>query len=299
MEGYNSTIFAYGQTGSGKTFTMSGAETWQMRGLIPRVLTYLYDEFDQRAEEVDYRVFISFLEIYNEQAYDLLDRRNLELSLENWNKINLYEDDTGNIHLRNLSVHECQSEQDGIDLLMMGNFIRQVSSTPMNQSSSRSHCIFTVTLEGRPKNATNYFVAKLHLVDLAGSERISKSHIEGSLLNEAKHINLSLTYLEQVIIALHEKNLGNRTHVPYRNSLMTTILKDSLGGNCKTVMIATMSTEIENYEETLSTARFAQRCALVETEVTTNEKVDVNALLKRLEQENGALQEYVSLKWFL
>lgn len=266
-----------------------------MRGIIPRVLTCLYDEFDKQEDLIDYRVFISFLEIYNETAYDLLDRRNLELSLENWNKINLYEDDNGNIHLRNLSVHECQSEQDGIDLLMMGNFIRQVSSTPMNQSSSRSHCIFTITLEGRAKNSDQIVFAKLHLVDLAGSERISKSNIEGSTLLEAKHINLSLTYLEQVIIALHEKTTGNRTHIPYRNSLMTTILKDSLGGNCKTVMVATMSSDFENYEETLSTARFAQRCASVETEVTTNERLDVNSMLAKLREENSGLHQSLSL----
>lgn len=128
----------------------------------------------------------------------------------------------------------------------------------MNQSSSRSHCIFTVTLEGYEKGTETGFVSKLHLVDLAGSERISKSQVEGNLLNEAKYINLSLTYLEQVIIALNERGKGgNRQHIPYRNSLMTTLLKDSLGGNCKTVMIATVSSENDNIEETLSTLRFS------------------------------------------
>lgn len=110
-------------------------------------------------------------------------------------------------------------------------------------------------------------MSKLHLVDLAGSERISKTQVEGSTLTEAKHINLSLTYLEQVIIALHERNQGNRQHVPYRNSMMTTVLKDSLGGNCKTVMIATFNVDLENLDETISTARFAQRCSQLENEV--------------------------------
>lgn len=142
-----------------------------------------------------------------------------------------------------------------------------MSSTPLNQSSSRSHAIFTITLEGKHVDSETYFVSKLHLVDLAGSERISKSNVEGSLLTEAKHINLSLTYLEQVIIALHEKTLGNRSHIPYRNSLMTTILRDSLGGNCKTVMIANLSSDYENLEETISTSRFAQRCSLLVNEV--------------------------------
>jgi kinesin family protein 6/9 len=142
-----------------------------------------------------------------------------------------------------------------------------VSSTPLNQSSSRSHAIFTITIEGKHVNSDTYFVSKLHLVDLAGSERISKSNVEGSTLTEAKHINLSLTYLEQVIIALHEKKLGNRTHIPYRNSLMTTILRDSLGGNCKTVMIANLSSDADNAEETISTSRFAMRCSLLSNEV--------------------------------
>ena len=114
-------------------------------------------------------------------------------------------------------------------------------------------------------------MSKLHLVDLAGSERVSKTQVEGSTLNEAKHINLSLSYLEQVIIALHERNQGNRTHIPYRNSLMTTVLKDSLGGNCKTVMIATFNCDVENLDETISTARFAQRCSQLENEVTNLE----------------------------
>ena len=142
-----------------------------------------------------------------------------------------------------------------------------MSSTPLNQSSSRSHAIFTITIEGKRVDSETYFVSKLHLVDLAGSERVSKSNVEGSILVEAKHINLSLTYLEQVIIALYEKSLGSRKHIPYRNSLMTTILRDSLGGNCKTVMIATLSSDVENIEETISTSRFAQRCSQLFNEV--------------------------------
>lgn len=174
---------------------------------------------------------------------------------------------------------------------MMGNFIRQVSSTPLNQCSSRSHCVFTITIEGKIKNSEFGFMSKLHLVDLAGSERISKTQVEGSTLNEAKHINLSLTYLEQVIIALHERKQGNRQHIPYRNSLMTTVLKDSLGGNCKTVMIATFNCDLENLDETISTARFAQRCSQLENEISKNEKVDLNALVARLEQEKEELNK--------
>lgn len=123
LDGYNATIFAYGQTGSGKTYTMSGAETWQLRGIIPRALSYIYDEVEKRTG-YEYNIYISCMEIYNENAYDLLEKRHLELPLEQWNKITLYEDDQNNIHLKNLSVHQCSNEQEGIDLLMMGNFIR-------------------------------------------------------------------------------------------------------------------------------------------------------------------------------
>jgi len=175
---------------------------------------------------------------------------------------------------------------------MMGNFVRQVSSTSMNQCSSRSHCVFTITLEGREKETGLCFVSKLHLVDLAGSERISKTDVEGNLLKEAKYINLSLTYLEQVIVALNERlKMGYRQHIPYRNSLMTTILKDSLGGNCKTVMVATVSPDYENIEETISTCRFAQRVGQLENEIRRNEKLDLEVVVRRLENEKSELKK--------
>ena len=134
----------------------------------------------------------------------------------------------------------------------------------MNQASSRSHCIFTLAIEGRNHYTDVITTSKLHLVDLAGSERVYKANVEdkaaASMRTEAKYINRSLSYLEQVIIALHDKANGRRVHVPYRNSMMTSILRDSLGGNCRTVMIADLSTDISNEEETVSTARFALRC---------------------------------------
>ena len=162
--------------------------------------------------------------------------------------------------MKNLSIHELNSEQEALNLLMTGNFIRQVSSTHMNQASSRSHCIFTLALEGKDRNSDLKFTSKLHLVDLAGSERVYKSDSDNQIKKEAKYINRSLSYLEQVIIALHEREQGSREHVPYRNSMMTSILRDSLGGNCRTVMIANLSLDSDNEDETISTARFAVRC---------------------------------------
>ena len=145
-------------------------------------------------------------------------------------------------------------------MLITGNYIRKVSSTPINQTSSRSHCIFTLAIEGRDLGSNEIFTSKLHLVDLAGSERIYKSEPDSQIKKEARYINRSLSYLEQVIIALYERDQGTRVHVPFRNSMMTNILRDSLGGNCRTVMIANLSCDLENEDETVSTARFAIRC---------------------------------------
>jgi kinesin family protein 6/9 len=293
LDGYNGTIFAYGQTGSGKTYTMSGSDSWQFRGIIPRVFTLIFDEIDRR-KHLEYNIYVSFMEIYNENVYDLLDSRNAETPLEQWSKIQLYEDLYGNLHMKNLSIHQLHSEQDGIDLLMIGNFVRHVSSTPMNQASSRSHCIFTIAFESRETGSEIVRTSKLHLVDLAGSERISKSLIAGKTLEEAKYINLSLTYLEQVFIALHDRQREIRTHIPYRNSIMTTILRDSLGGNCKTILIATMSAEGDYLEESISTARFARRCSQLVSDVTINEQVDLNLVVQRLQEENLQLKEQIA-----
>jgi kinesin family protein 6/9 len=175
---------------------------------------------------------------------------------------------------------------------MTGNFIRHVSSTPMNQASSRSHAIFTCVIEGRELNSEIMRVSKINLVDLAGSERMRNTLYDSSTANETKYINLSLSFLEQVILALNEKSNGSRTHIPYRNSLMTTILKDSLGGNCKTILMANVSVEVDCLEETISTMRFAARCAKVENEITVNEHMDLNILVSKLQSENEELRKY-------
>ena len=286
LEGYNGTIFAYGQTGSGKTYTMSGGDSWDERGLIPRVFSRLFERLAERSHEVEYSVYASYLEIYKENGYDLLDRAHAETAFEKWSKISLFEDQQANLHLKNLSIHACNSEERAIDLLMTGNFIRQVSATPMNQASSRSHCIFTLAIEGRHLANDVITTSKLHLVDLAGSERVYKAGLgeraAASMRTEAKYINRSLSYLEQVIIALHDKANGNRVHVPYRNSMMTSILRDSLGGNCRTVMIANMSTDMQNEEETISTARFAQRCQKLVNELYQIVHLDTTVCMQKL-----------------
>ncbi len=137
--------------------------------------------------------------------FDLLERQHAETEFEKWQKITLFEDKQQNLHLKNLSIHAVHNEQDALNLLMTGNYIRKVSSTPMNKTSSRSHCIFTLALEGRDLGSDLVFTSKLHLVDLAGSERVHKSDPDNQIKNEAKYINRSLSYLEQVIIALYER----------------------------------------------------------------------------------------------
>lgn len=124
LNGYNGTIFAFGQTGSGKTYTMSGGDSWEERGIIPRVFSEIFQEVKRRSAQQEISIFCSYFEIYNENGFDLLDRKHVEKKFETWNKMSLFEDECGNLHLKNLSIHPCQAEEDAIDLLMMGNYIR-------------------------------------------------------------------------------------------------------------------------------------------------------------------------------
>uniref|UniRef100_A0A9J8BDZ0 Kinesin-like protein n=1 Tax=Cyprinus carpio carpio TaxID=630221 RepID=A0A9J8BDZ0_CYPCA len=243
LAGYNGTIFAYGQTGSGKTFTITGgAENYNDRGIIPRTLSYLYQHFSKDSSMI-YTTHISYLEIYNETGYDLLNPQHEASRLEDLPKVTIMEDPDQNIHLKNLSLQQSANEEEALDLLFLGDTNRMIAETPMNQASTRSHCIFTIHLCSKELGSAMVRCSKLHLVDLAGSERVGKTGVGGQILTEAKYINLSLHYLEQVIIALSEKN---RSHIPYRNSMMTSVLRDSLGGNCMTTMIAAVSVERKN-----------------------------------------------------
>ncbi|XP_010637181.1 kinesin-like protein KIF6 [Fukomys damarensis] len=292
LAGYNSTIFAYGQTGSGKTFTITGgAERYSDRGIIPRTLSYIFEQLQKDSSKI-YTTHISYLEIYNECGYDLLDPRHEASRLEDMPKVTILEDPDQNIHLKNLSLHQAMTEEEALNLLFLGDTNRMIAETPMNQASTRSHCIFTVHLSSKEPGSATVRHSKLHLVDLAGSERVAKSGVSGQLLTEAKYINLSLHYLEQVIIALSEKN---RSHIPYRNSMMTSVLRDSLGGNCMTTMIATLSLEKRNIEESISTCRFAQRVALIKNEAVLNEEIDPRLVIVRLQKEIQELKDELAI----
>nr|XP_055027344.1 kinesin-like protein KIF6 [Misgurnus anguillicaudatus] len=202
------------------------------------------------------------------------------------------EDSDQNIHLKNLSLQQAANEEDALDLLFLGDTNRIIAETPMNQASTRSHCIFTIHLCSKKPGSATVRCSKLHLVDLAGSERVGKTGVGGQILTEAKYINLSLHYLEQVIIALSEKN---RSHIPYRNSMMTSVLRDSLGGNCMTTMIATVSVERMNIDESISTCRFAQRVALIKNDALLNEELDSALLIIHLKKEIQSLKEELAL----
>ena len=182
IDGFNGTIFAYGQTGSGKTFTMTGGDSYGDRGIVPRAISTVFEEFERRTGGPKasggggqaFTCYVSFLEIYNETVYDLLDTAHRDKPLEEWSKIQLMDDDYGDLHLRNLRVYEVASDRDALNLLFLGNVNRMTSDTPMNQASSRSHCVFTLTIEGRDAGSDVVRTSKLHLVDLAGSERVHK-----------------------------------------------------------------------------------------------------------------------------
>ncbi|NXA32630.1 KIF6 protein, partial [Eudromia elegans] len=292
LAGYNGTIFAYGQTGSGKTFTITGgAERYSDRGIIPRTLSYIFHQLQKDSSKM-YTTHVSYLEIYNECGYDLLDPRHEASRLDDLPKVTIMEDTDQNIHLKNLSLQQAANEEEALNLLFLGDTNRMVAETPMNQASTRSHCIFTIHISSKEPGSATIRHSKLHLVDLAGSERVTKTGVGGHLLTEAKYINLSLHYLEQVIIALAEKN---RSHIPYRNSMMTSVLRDSLGGNCMTTMIATLSLDKRNIDESISTCRFAQRVALIKNEAVLNEEIDPRLMIVQLKKEIQDLKDELAL----
>eukprot|EP00916_Digyalum_oweni_P008510 GHVL01014271.1.p1 GENE.GHVL01014271.1~~GHVL01014271.1.p1 ORF type:complete len:528 (+),score=149.41 GHVL01014271.1:130-1713(+) len=285
IKGINGTIFAYGQTGSGKTFTITGgAEKYADRGLIPRSISYIFNDCTKRGTAT-YKVYVSYLEIYNECGYDLLSQEKETKRLEDLPKVRIREDEDGMLHLRNLSVNIAANEEEALNLLFLGDTNRIVAETPMNDASTRSHCIFIIWIETTIIGSDTVQRAKFHLVDLAGSERVGKSGVGGNLLKEARYINLSLHYLEQVIVALHDKEAGKRVHVPYRNSLMTQVLRDSLGGNCKTLMIGAMACDASCVDESVSTCRFAAAVSKIKNKAHVNEELDPYLKIKRLNEE--------------
>ena len=292
--GINCTIFAYGQTGSGKTFTVSGGDDFQQRGLIPRTIGCIFEEVTLRAENKthDMKCHISFAEVYKENVYDLLDPQQRELPIKSRAPVQVLESE-GGLVMKNISVYEVTEEKDALSLFFMGIANRISDSTMMNSVSSRSHAIFTIIVdsESLDEEGRSVFTSgKINLVDLAGSERMYKMHNTKGMITEAKSINLSLHYLEKVIVSLRcishgparqpGKQQPGVSHVPYRNSVLTNILRDSLGGNCKSCFILTLSLERLHFEETVSTCRFGQRCGEVKVQVAANSELSLTDQLR-------------------
>uniref|UniRef100_A0A8C1EEX7 Kinesin-like protein KIF16B n=1 Tax=Cyprinus carpio carpio TaxID=630221 RepID=A0A8C1EEX7_CYPCA len=294
FEGYNACIFAYGQTGSGKSHTMMGIPGDV--GLIPRICEGLFSRISgmTRRDEASFRTEVSYLEIYNERVRDLLRRK----MAETYN-LRVREHPKEGPYVEDLSKHLVQNYNDVEELMEAGNINRTTASTGMNDTSSRSHAIFTINFTQAKFDAEmpSETVSKIHLVDLAGSERADATGATGVRLKEGGNINKSLVTLGNVISALADLSLEEghshlkkkQVFVPYRDSVLTWLLKDSLGGNSKTIMIATISPADVNYGETLSTLRYANRAKNIINKPTINEDSNVR-LIRELRAEIARLK---------
>jgi len=213
-------------------------------------------------------------------------------------EISLQEDSKGNLTVKGLTKHIVNNEEEAFNLLFEGEANRTISEHQLNKESTRSHCIFTIYLEmkSRIESSEKVITSKLNFVDLAGSERVKKTGSTGVILKEANYINKSLTFLEQVVVSLTDKKKSkSKEHVPYRQSKLTHLLKDSIGGNCRTVMIATMWPEYSHLNETLSTLNFARRMMNVLNEACVNIQLDTQALLRKYGKEIKELKQELAM----
>uniref|UniRef100_A0A663N152 Kinesin-like protein KIF16B n=1 Tax=Athene cunicularia TaxID=194338 RepID=A0A663N152_ATHCN len=294
FEGYNACVFAYGQTGSGKSYTMMG--NTGDAGLIPRICEGLFSKISEKTKrnEASFRTEVSYLEIYNERVRDLLRRKSSKT-----NNLRIREHPKEGPYVEDLSKHLVQNYTDVEELMDAGNINRTTAATGMNDVSSRSHAIFTINFTQAKFDSEMpcETVSKIHLVDLAGSERADATGATGVRLKEGGNINKSLVTLGNVISALADLSQDatnplskkKQVFVPYRDSVLTWLLKDSLGGNSKTIMIATISPADVNYGETLSTLRYANRAKNIINKPTINEDPNVK-LIRELRAEIARLK---------
>ncbi|KAM9315664.1 kinesin-like protein KIF3C [Gastrophryne carolinensis] len=291
LQGFNGTIFAYGQTGTGKTYTMQGhwAES-ERRGVIPNSFDHIFTQIS-RSQNQQYLVRASYLEIYQEEIRDLLCK-------DQSKKLELKENPDSGVYIKDLSSFVTKNVKEIEHVMNLGNQARSVASTNMNEYSSRSHTIFVITIECSELGVDgqeHIRVGKLNLVDLAGSERQSKTGANGERPREASKINLSLSALGNVISALVD---GRSTHIPYRDSKLTRLLQDSLGGNAKTIMVATLGPASHHFEETLSTLRFANRAKNIKNKPKINEDPK-DTLLREFQEEIARLKAQLEKRGML
>ncbi|XP_018561737.1 osmotic avoidance abnormal protein 3 isoform X2 [Anoplophora glabripennis] len=292
LEGYNATIFVYGQTGCGKSFTMEGikSDDGSQKGVISRAFEHIFEAISVTTG-VKYLALVSYLEIYNEQIRDLLLPSE---KLTNGPTLNLKESPSEGVTVPGLTSHPVHNASECESFLNIGSKNRMIGATLMNQNSSRSHSIFTISIEqiSNLNNNESIRKGKLNLVDLAGSERQAKTGATGDRLKEATKINLSLSALGNVISALVD---GKAKHIPYRDSKLTRLLQDSLGGNTRTLMIACVSPSSRDYMETLSTLRYANRAKNIHNKPKVNEDPK-DAILRQYQEEIERLKHLLENK---
>ena len=287
LAGYNGTVFAYGQTGSGKTFTMMGADIGdeQTKGIIPRIVEQIFTSIMQSDGSIEFTVKVSYMEIYMEKIRDLLVPQNDNLPI--------HEDKARGVYVKGLGEFYVGSVGEVYQVLERGGQARAVAATNMNQESSRSHSIFVIEVTQKNVESGSARSGRLFLVDLAGSEKVGKTGASGQTLEEAKKINKSLSALGMVINALSD---GKSSHIPYRDSKLTRILQESLGGNSRTTLIINCSPSAYNDAETMSTLRFGERAKTIKQKAKINEELSpaqLKALLKKAQSQVTTFESYI------
>ena len=288
LNGYNGTVFAYGQTGAGKSYTMMGSDISDedQRGIIPRIVEQMFTSILSSPGNIEYTVGVSYMEIYMERIRDLLMPQNDNLPI--------HEEKSRGVYVKGLMQLYVSSVQDVYEVLRRGGAARATAATNMNQESSRSHSIFVITINQKNTDSGSAKSGQLFLVDLAGSEKVGKTGASGQTLEEAKKINKSLSALGMVINSLTD---GKSTHIPYRDSKLTRILQESLGGNSRTTLIINCSPSSFNGDETISTLRFGVRAKAIKNKAKINAElspVELKQLLKKSQTQVTTYEAYIS-----